>query len=1122
MVFISISGSVSAQFAMEPIVFPSPDASSIAKFTDVPVDLYSGIPDLSIPLTSIKGKNLGLDFVLRYHAGGIKVNEVPGWVGSGWSLNLGGVITRVTQGLPDDEQGKGFYFSGDELISEWPHPSATYLQELRSRQVDGMPDMFYYNFNGKSGKFYFDNNGEIQTFPYDNVDIELLEIGTKSNFFGSLGNVNTYGFKKWQIKDEFGNKYIFDEIEVAKSSSSFTNGPSTGGDLSYSNSAWYLSKIISANGDEEINYHYRSDIFQHYVNFSEFQSIAIGDYTGTLAGSQVYGGLPSSKSETTTFTYSRIIDKISFKNGNINFGVSARNDLVHSKDNTSYDNYKLDSITLTDLNDNLKRKIELVYEDVSNQRLTLLEIVKGEEGRFSFDYYNMNQLPEYTSKRVDHWGLYNGANNYGANIIPTFSYSYSTYQDQTYNGINKEPNNDKMKFGTLNKVTRPTGGYTKFYFEPNDYSYTNNKPLSEDSWSAWTTVDSRTTTTLTFPQLAQVEIWYECTTDGNVFDNSLEPCNSVLSPHKFNHIGELSLQSYIPPSYGNPVEVIAFLRYRTLMPASVNKKTTGGLRVAKIEHVEGGGAPLVKEYTYEEPGIPGISSGVIGTEYTNYVQFFTSNTYFNANGIKAYSHSAFPISTSKGNHIVYKNVEVKTEGNGSELNSFTSFYDFPDIRGIQTNNYDMPMVSKKSYDFKRGLLREKITYNDAGDVVSNYIVTGTKEKFHDGFGTNVYDYQNFITFNVSVTDPNGGTTNVIEVTLSESSAYTIESPSFRVTSEKNERNKNSFTPLIVSNSYRFNNYDQLNKKEIWNSKGELISTLYKYPKDYSQPSTVISQMITDNIVGIPVEEIVQVDNMAIQGKALEFTTHNSGIVLEKVNYLESDIPISNFSFSNDGNTFHSNFEEKVDKEYDQNFNLINEVENSGAFSSYLWDYNHSIPIAKVLNSENSEIFYTSFETTEKGGWSYSGSGTTSTNSRTGDKIYHLGSGAVTKSSYGASSGDPFLLSFWVRRSSGSGNWTVMGKTVNVTATWQLVSLEVAGGTITIPATSGIYIDELRLHPADSQMSTYTYDPLVGMTSQTDARNYTTYYEYDDFGRLKTIRDEDGKVLEHYEYNYANQ
>jgi YD repeat-containing protein len=53
-------------------------------------------------------------------------------------------------------------------------------------------------------------------------------------------------------------------------------------------------------------------------------------------------------------------------------------------------------------------------------------------------------------------------------------------------------------------------------------------------------------------------------------------------------------------------------------------------------------------------------------------------------------------------------------------------------------------------------------------------------------------------------------------------------------------------------------------------------------------------------------------------------------------------------------------------------------------------------------------------------------------------------------------------------------------------------------------------------------TTYTYKPLVGMTSKTDPNGVTTYYEYDEFNRLKTVRNHEGNVLQQYEYHYAGQ
>ncbi|WP_295231749.1 hypothetical protein [Sediminibacterium sp.] len=96
-------------------IAPSPNASAIGKFGEIPVSLSTGIPSIQVPMYQYQSndKGISVDVSLRYHAGGHKVDDMAANVGLGWSLNAGGVVSRTMRGRPDD--GTAGYLSTGNL-----------------------------------------------------------------------------------------------------------------------------------------------------------------------------------------------------------------------------------------------------------------------------------------------------------------------------------------------------------------------------------------------------------------------------------------------------------------------------------------------------------------------------------------------------------------------------------------------------------------------------------------------------------------------------------------------------------------------------------------------------------------------------------------------------------------------------------------------------------------------------------------------------------------------------------------------------------------------------------------------------------------------------------------------
>src|SRR6185437_731115 len=120
---------------------PSPNAEAFQKFGNNPVSLFLGTPAVSVPIFDIKLGSLDLPIILGYNYNGFQPMKDAGWVGLGWNLNVGGVVSRIVEGQVDSSRPAGFNY-GQYNISDSLDGGNPNLNNFLGEQYDLAPDVF--------------------------------------------------------------------------------------------------------------------------------------------------------------------------------------------------------------------------------------------------------------------------------------------------------------------------------------------------------------------------------------------------------------------------------------------------------------------------------------------------------------------------------------------------------------------------------------------------------------------------------------------------------------------------------------------------------------------------------------------------------------------------------------------------------------------------------------------------------------------------------------------------------------------------------------------------------------------------------------------------------------------
>ena len=438
------------------IIPPSPVAASLGNYGNIPVGMSTGSPNVNLEIYTLKENGISVPISLSYTSNGVQVDATSKQLGIDWNLIVGGVITRQVN-------------SEDDFKTAWSTPDESRLcipSDLSAIALSASPpqkDIFSYNAPGISGKFIMDGNS-IRELNISDNKIEMLFIP----------NSNGENVRIFKITSIDGTEYYFGE-ESARESSSNVNYCGSSPSPNFSETAYLLTKIKTATGQEA----YFKYISQQFTS-TTYQQLGKTTVIGTALPTTANIGTPCATIERhTTF----FVQSIELNDKKIIF------EYVDLEANYIYqDSKQLKKIKIFSGVNSLFKSFEFNYDAIlpnsssqvvndytktDRKRFFLKEVLENNSSelksikKYSFEYYNPEALPPKNSYSKDIFGYYNGRNNKNMlfNNLGPLSPLYTVFKNAIT--ADRSPNPDVISSGMLKSITYPTKGKTEFTYEPN-------------------------------------------------------------------------------------------------------------------------------------------------------------------------------------------------------------------------------------------------------------------------------------------------------------------------------------------------------------------------------------------------------------------------------------------------------------------------------------------------------------------------------------------------------------------------------------------------------------------------------------------------------------------------------
>lgn len=186
------------QYQMPDNYTQSPNAASIGTFGKIPISQYTGTPDINIPIYDLQQKEINLPINLSYAASGVHPDQHPSWTGLNWNLNAGGTITRIVKDMPDEFDSK------QTVLKRTP-----YLFGTTFTGVEKGGYYFWRSHNAQTNWADSIRMGQIISSLEDMYDTEPDEYDF--NFQGIHGKFFLSENGTWEVQSDENIKVIFED-----------------------------------------------------------------------------------------------------------------------------------------------------------------------------------------------------------------------------------------------------------------------------------------------------------------------------------------------------------------------------------------------------------------------------------------------------------------------------------------------------------------------------------------------------------------------------------------------------------------------------------------------------------------------------------------------------------------------------------------------------------------------------------------------------------------------------------------------------------------------------------------------------------------------------------------------